>query len=310
VTAALFALALVGSGCALPGRTSGPITLTATFDDVGDLVVNHSVQTADVRIGSVKKIQLTKDYKAKVTMSIKDVKLPERSEAVLRTTSLLGEKFIELRPEGDPTKGPFLEDGDVIRTTTKAPELEFVVEQAGDLLGGVAANDLATLVNTGAIGFGGRTDELRTLIGDLSTVSGTLASQTSNIVSIIDGLDHATSDLANGSGDLDKLLVNLSQTTTVLAENREKAVQTLQQLTRFAEVQDTAVLDPYLQDVERQVKELDGILQEVANGRGEVATLIDWVDRFAYGVPKAIPNDFAQVYSWFCPVGADTRCNP
>ncbi|MGH9274916.1 MAG: MlaD family protein, partial [Acidimicrobiales bacterium] len=80
-------LAAVGaSSCTLPGRVEGPVQVTAIFDDVGDLVSGHSVQVADVRVGSITGIELTSDYRAKVTMRIKDgLELPANSEAVLRT---------------------------------------------------------------------------------------------------------------------------------------------------------------------------------------------------------------------------------
>ena len=101
--AAMALLAVLAAGCTLPGRVEGPVEVTATFDDVGDLVAGHSVQVADVRVGSVVGIELTDDYRAHVTMSLRDgLEVPADSEAILRTTSLLGEKFIELRaPEGD-----------------------------------------------------------------------------------------------------------------------------------------------------------------------------------------------------------------
>src|SRR3954465_15356414 len=136
----IVAIALLAAGCALPGRTEGPVKLTAIFNDVGDLVVNHSVQVADVRVGSVDKIELTPDFKAKVTMSVKkDVHLPIDAVAELLTTSLLGEKFIGLRPcdeaSGDTGCQPGqreLRSGDEITRTKAAPELEFVAEQAVD----------------------------------------------------------------------------------------------------------------------------------------------------------------------------------
>ena len=314
--ACVVVLALAAAGCSLPGRTEGPVKLTAVFDDVGDLVVNHSVQVADVRVGSIDKIELTPDFKAKVTMSVKkDVHLGTDAVAELRTTSLLGEKFIALRAcdtaKGDSGCSPGgrdLQSGDEIKHTKAAPELEFVAEQAVDLLGGVVisngvAPDLQTLVKTGSEGFAGRGPELRGLVDDLSTISATLADQTGNIITILDGLDKATSTLATSAPDVDQLLTNLSATTTVLAENRQQAVDTLASLTRLVQSQEQLVFQPYLQQVDRQVKELDAILTEVTQGRQEVGSLIDWLDRFFYQVPKGVQNGFARVYGWFvfCP---------
>jgi phospholipid/cholesterol/gamma-HCH transport system substrate-binding protein len=312
---ALLVCAAVAGGCSLPGRTTGPIEVTATFDDVGDLVENHSVQVADVRVGSVTGIELTPDFKAKVTMSIKDVHLPADAVAELRQTSLLGEKFIELRP-CDPSpahqdKGCQNGGGGTLQSNTdippdrtkQAPELEFVAEQATQLLGGVVSNDVAALVQTGSAGFGGRAEELRGLLDDLSTISATLADQTTNLQTIIDGLDQATTTIAADNPALDQLLVNLADTTTLLANNRDQAVQTLQSLTRFVQTQDQLVFDPYLQQVDRQIKELDGILAVLAQGRGEVSTLLDWLNSFMQQVPKGVPGEFAQVYGWFVQCG-------
>lgn len=304
--AALTVAAVGASSCTLPGRVEGPVELTATFEDVGDLVAGHSVQVADVRVGSITAIELTEDYQAKVTMRIKDhLGLPADSEAVLRTTSLLGEKFIELRAPRNDADGAAadatLRDGDVIVRTSQAPELEFVAEEAVSVLAGVASNDLATLIETGSVGFGGRAAELGSIVDSLSVVTATLADQTANIVAIIDGLDRATASLAGGAKRIDALLVNLADTTQVLADNRELTLQTLRDLTRLAEAQNEIVFEPFRDDLARQVRQLDAILQVVAAQRGEVGLLVDWLAEFTRKAPLAVPGDFAQVYAWFDP---------
>lgn len=295
---------LLGASCTLPGQVDGPVELTATFDDVGDLVAGHSVQVADVRVGSIVGIDLTDDFRARVTMRIKDgLELPAETAAVLRTTSLLGEKFIELRPpvdaDGQPIRtGPFLSSGATLVDTSQAPELEFVAQEAVELLGGVVSNDLVTLIETGSVAFGGRSAELGRVIDSLATVSGSLAAQTGDIVTIIDGLDRASATLAGGSERIDALLVNLARTTELLADNRELTLQTLRDLTRLASAQNEIVFEPFRDDIERQIRQLDSILAIVAQQRGEVAVLVDWLEQFTVKAPLGIPGDFAQVYGW------------
>ena len=323
------ALAAVAAGCSLPGRVGGPVQVTAVFDDTSDLVVNHGVQVADVRIGSVAGIELTDDFRALVTLELKDgLELPADSVAVLRQTSLLGEKFVEIRPRTDEDscdeEGPgsgVLEDGDEITCTLQAPELESVTEQAVEILSVVAANrveDLSTLIETGSVGFAGRAEELRGLIDNLVTISATLGDQTTNIVSIIDGLDSTAATLAEGAPALDQLLVNLADATTLLADNREQAIATLRELTRLARDQNQLVFQPYLEQTMRQIEQVDAIVAEVVAGRGEVGLFLDWLANFIEVVPQALPcrpqvdatqpcvgGDFAQVYSWFQPVPTD-----
>ena len=297
--AALVAVALLAGSCSLPGNVTGSREISAVFDDVGDLVVGHSVQVADVRIGSVVDIELTDGYQAEVTMSIKDdIFIPVESRALLRTTSLLGEKFIELRPldEDDPMAGTDIVDGDVIEDAAAAPELEFVTEQAVEILGAVVSSDVATLVETGAVGFGGRAEELTSIVEDLSTVSGTLADQTDELVRIIDALDAATATLSASAGDLDELLVNLADTATVLADNRDQTVSAVRELTRLATVQNRNIFQPYLAEVDTQIEQVDAILAEVARNQGQVAELLQWASQFADKLPLAAPEDFAQVF--------------
>ena len=304
------AVGVVAVAASLSACGGSRMKLTAVFDDAGDLVKGHAVQVADVRVGHITSIKLTNGLKARVSMSVDGgLHLPRASTAVLRTTSLLGEKFIELRPDdaAHPAKGPFLRDGDRLKSA-EAPEIEFVAEQAINVLGAVTADDLATLIDTGAAGFGNRSTELRKLIQDLASMSATLASRTTQITQIIDGLDHATATLAANKADVADLLGNLARTTTLLAQNRQRTVTALQQLTRLAAVQNE-VLDRYSANIDAQIKQVDAILQVAAGQTAEVGSLVDWLNRFTINVPKVIPEDFTQVYMWLVPQSQDSRTN-
>ena len=58
--------------------------------------------------------------------------------------------------------------------------------------------------------------------------------------------------------------MNLADATTVLADNREQAVATLEQLTRLARDQNQLVFQPHLEQTERQIEQLDAIVAELA----------------------------------------------
>jgi phospholipid/cholesterol/gamma-HCH transport system substrate-binding protein len=276
-------------------------TLVATFDDVGDLVAGHSVQVADVRVGSITGIELTDDFRARLTMEVdSDVRLPAgKTTALLRTTSLLGEKFVELRPPEGRREGPLLADGDTVEETGEAPELEFIAEQAVNVLGAVTSNDIATLIETGAVGFGDRGAEISALLGDLATFTGALASRTGAITRIIDRLGEAGATLADGTDELDALLLNLADTTNLLVENKQRTLTALDELSRLARIQNTEVFAPYLADVQRQLTQVDAILDVVAGSSAEVEGVVDWLDQFTIRIPPAVPGEYVQNFSWF-----------
>jgi phospholipid/cholesterol/gamma-HCH transport system substrate-binding protein len=300
-------LALVVFGTLLTACGGGTYSVSATFDDVGDLQKAGAVQVADVRVGKISSIKLTPEFHAKVTMAIdRNIHVPKDSKALVRTTSLLGEKFVELRPNGPPTKGPFLTNGDVVPRTEEAPELEFVADSAIELLGAVNSSDLATIIETGAQAFDGRGPQLNRLLADLNTISGTLASRTQQITTIIDNLDRGTQTLAGGASDISTLLTNLSTTSQVLANNRQQAVDAVRQLSRLAAVQND-VLDKYRLDIDKQIKQVDAILTVAATQTKQLGTVVDFLNQFVYALPKAIPLEFTQVYMWAIPCQQDSR---
>jgi phospholipid/cholesterol/gamma-HCH transport system substrate-binding protein len=305
LAAAVVVMAPMLSAC-----SGGGLDVTATFDDVGDLQSRGGVQVADVRVGTISSIKLTDGFKARVRLHLNPgVHVPRDSQALVRTTSLLGEKFIELRPNGDPAKGPYLQNGDVVANTGEAPELEFVAQGLIDVLGAVTEDDIANLVKTGAEGFGGREADLRKLIDDLSTISATFAAKTQTLETIIDNLDKTSATLAEGAGDLSALLDNLASTTQVLADNRDRAVNALDKLARLAQVQDVS-LNKYRANIDTQIKQLSAVVAVAAQSTGDLSTLLDWIDKFFTGLPKIVPGDFTQVYMWAIPCAQDPRSTP
>ncbi len=308
-------LGLVLTAGLLSACSGGGYKVTAYFDDIGDLQTRGMVEVADVRVGSIGKIHLTKDFRAKVDLSINHgVRIPADSEAVLKDTSLLGEKFVQLVPPNNSDQGPFLKSGDVIKQTSRTPELEFLAQTAVDVLAAVNRSSVSAIVETNAEAFGGTGPQLGTLISDLNSISGTLASRTNQIGQVIDNLDRATQTLAAGSSDISNLLVNLSQATTLLAKDRQKAVDALAALTHLAKASNYS-LNKYSADIDRQIKQIDVIGASLANASGEVGNLVDWLTKFAGIVPAGVSGPpgqpgYSNVYIWLVPSQFDVHTPP
>ncbi|MDQ1412699.1 MAG: phospholipid/cholesterol/gamma-HCH transport system substrate-binding protein, partial [Acidimicrobiaceae bacterium] len=250
---------------------------------------------------------LTKDFQSEVKLRINNsVRIPKNSEAILRTTSLLGERFVELRPLAAPSQAPFLQNGDKVPNSVQQPELEVVADTAVKLLGAVTATDVQTIVTTGAQGFGGRGPQLGVLIGDLNQISGTLATRTKEIGEVIDSLDHATQTLAAGAPDLSNLLSNLAVTTTLLATDRNQAVTALASLTHLAEAADYS-LNKYQADIDREIKQVDAVTATIVGSLGDLQVLLDWLQRFSTDFPKGIYGNYGGIYLRVVPFLLDPR---
>ena len=67
------------------------------------------------------------------------------------------------------------------------------------------------------------------------------------------------------------------------------------------------LLDRYHGDIDRQIKQINAIIGVASTQINQVSNLVDWLDRFVYALPKAVPGDFTQVYMWAVPCSVDPR---
>lgn len=124
--AALLFLALQVSGLS-PKSAESTYTVYANFNDTGGLTPRGRVSMAGVTVGSIDSIKLTKDtFQARVTMSIHDGvdNIPADSSAVIRTSGLLGEQYIDISVGGDMDS---LHDGDTFYSTQSAMNIERLI---------------------------------------------------------------------------------------------------------------------------------------------------------------------------------------
>jgi len=106
----------------------GHYMLKARFDSVAGLKTGGRVELAGVQIGKVEAITLdTKRLVAEVQMSIQgDVHLSDDVIASVKTSGLIGDKYIKLSPGGSAV---MLEPGDTILDTESALDLEEIISK-------------------------------------------------------------------------------------------------------------------------------------------------------------------------------------
>lgn len=127
--AALFYLTTQLPASGLKVRSAEGYTVTAAFDNIGDLKPGSPVSMAGVRIGQVTGIEIDPvQYKAVVRMRIQPEfsRIPEDSDASIQTQGLLGGKYIGIGPGGMDT---YLKDGSRIELTQSAIVLESLINK-------------------------------------------------------------------------------------------------------------------------------------------------------------------------------------
>ncbi|MDY0300926.1 MAG: outer membrane lipid asymmetry maintenance protein MlaD [Trichlorobacter sp.] len=103
--------------------------VVAQFDSASGLKNGARVEIAGVEVGSVANIALNNATgdQADVTMRIRDgVKIDEDVIASVRTSGIIGDKFIKLKPGGSDE---YLKEGSKIRDTESAIDIEELVSK-------------------------------------------------------------------------------------------------------------------------------------------------------------------------------------
>jgi len=244
----VFVLAGCGSGgfsgvyeLPLPGGAdlgAHPYRVVAHFGDVLDLVPQAGVKVHDVAVGRVDKIELAKDNTtAVVTMLVNGgVRLPANADAELRQSSLLGEKFVELRAPAEPDGS--LVDGAVIPLdrTNRNPEIEEVLGALSLLLNGGGIAKLGDIVTEVNAALSGNEPELRAALANIDTVVATLDGEKNNITRAIDALGRLSANLAAQTDDLAVALDQLAPGLQVVNEQRNALVTMLGALENLSTV--------------------------------------------------------------------------
>jgi phospholipid/cholesterol/gamma-HCH transport system substrate-binding protein len=223
----------------------------ATFRNASQLVTGDQVKVASVTIGSVKKIDLTPNGQASLTLNIKDSHfqpLHQGTEATVRLTGLSGiaNRYIQLRlgPAGSPT----IPNGGTIPAsdTTTAVDLDEIF----NTLNGPTRKGLQNVFQGSASQYQGQGKKiqqawqyLNPAIASTSVLFSELDRDTPRFTNFIQQTSGLLGTIAQRSTDLSALIQNLSTTTQALASQRDALGQSIQRLPEFMAQADTTFVN-------------------------------------------------------------------
>jgi phospholipid/cholesterol/gamma-HCH transport system substrate-binding protein len=275
------------------------VTLVARFDDVGDLAASAPVMMADVQVGKVDEIELD-GIQALVTLSIDPgTGVPQGTIARIRRTSLLGERIVDLViPETVPADAPLLQSGEEIQLTETRPDLEDLVREGVDVLAPIAASEVATLVDEGAKGFGGKGDELRTMLTNFEQIVDAYAENTDEIQGVIENVGQFNEILATKAKSHAKSVANSARAIGILREEIHRLEDAINALTRLSEG-GRLILEDHSDEMSRffqQMKVILGVLQEEQDS---IELFLDWAPNHNQNTQITELYDFVQIYQDF-----------
>lgn len=289
---ALFALAAACSG-------AKSIEVTASFDDVGDLVPDAPVTMADIKVGHVADIRLV-DNRALVTLSLDpEAEVPANAIARVRRTSVLGERIVDLVvAEGEEPSAEVLADGDEITSTIVRTDLEDLVHEGSDLLGALSASELAVMIEEGGRGFGDRGEELHNLLGNFHDIIGAYAKKGDEIQSLISAAGSFNSTIAAEAGAHARSVASTQRSIEMLddqAQRLEEAIVSLNRLARGGE----AIFNDHLDEMQDFFRQTRTILTVLREEQDSLRGLLRWAPGHNLNTQLVEYTEFNQIVQDF-----------
>ncbi|MGE0214837.1 MCE family protein [Mycolicibacterium sp.] len=245
---AVVAVAVLTAGCAdwrglnslpLPGtegRGPGSFVIQAQLPDVNNIQPNSRVRVGDVDVGTVTKIE-RQGWHALLTMRLNgDVDLPANSTVTLGLTSLLGSLHVELAPPTDVAPQGRLREGSMVPLSRGGafPNTEQTLAALSVVLNGGGLGQVQDITEALATAFGGREQDLRSLIGELDVFTRTLDAQTGDILAATESLDRLVGRFAAAQPVLDHALETIPDALAVLADDRQNLVDAAHRFGQFS----------------------------------------------------------------------------
>jgi phospholipid/cholesterol/gamma-HCH transport system substrate-binding protein len=285
---------------------NGKSSYTAYFTEAGGIKSGSDVRVSGLSVGRVSSVKLD-GTKVKVSFTVDDdVALGDRTEASIKTETVLGTKMLEITPRGDGKLS-----GAIPVERTRSPyDLPTAL---GDLTSTISALDttklssaLTTLADTfkdtppdlkvaleGVAQFSSTLDDrdakLRNLLGNANKVTAVLAKRSDQIASLIVNANALLAELLTQRNSVDALMINLGaaarQISAVVNDNRTQLKPALDKLNGVL-----SILDNRKQELQRTLY----LLPKYAMSFGEVLGAGPF---FKASLVNLAPGQFVQPFT-------------
>lgn len=266
--------------------------LYAEFKNIGGLDEKSKVKIAGVNAGTIKKMELS-DGRARITLGIyESIKLPVDSIAGIRSTGLLGDRYLEIKYGNEKT---YLKDGDTIRNIEEMADIDDMLRK----LSSVSESIDKFMASANEV-FGSEESKmaLKESIQNLRDI-------TSNLKGVINRNDERIGRLI---AKLDELATSLKE---IVAENRSPLRNTIANINEFSDslknkgpqlidnLEKTsselkAMIEENRENLKKTTDSLSKITSDIESGKGTLGKIMrderlyESLNKAAEGVNRAI----------------------
>lgn len=260
-------------------------TYAAQFADAAGLRPDSPVEVAGLRVGQVSSIALDGD-RVVVTFDIdSNVFVGDRSEAAIKTKTVLGAKVIEVTPRGDAP----LEQTIPLEQTTSPYQLADALGDLSATINGLDTGQLSTSLQTLAETFADTPPELRAAVDGVSRLSGTLAERDTQLRSLLSDVGKVSTVLGQRSNQIVDLITN---SNALLAQIRTQsaALDSISSSIVAVSRQVRAFIAENRESFTPTLDRLNGVLAIIDNRRERLQDAVKRLNSYAMALGESVSS--------------------
>lgn len=302
VLAAVTALAGCGPTAAdlpLPGSSlrGSSYQIRAEFDDALNLAVGAPVKVNGVTVGRVRSVK-AHDFTAAVTLDVRSsTHLHDGAKASLRSTTPLGELFIQLT---DGEASTPIRPGTILKAadTSAAPTIEDTMTAASLLINGGGLGQLQTIVREANAALGGHEKSTREVLTRLASTAKSFNASSDDIDAALDAIARVSTVLNQRQSTVNAALTDIAPAAKVLRTNTDALAKLLRSVDDLGTTT-TRVVAETRDDLLATLHELSPVLDQFVELSPEFGPGLDDLVSFAGLIDRGVPGDYLNTYLHF-----------
>ena len=256
---------------------------SAYFAEAGGLQTGAPVQVAGFRVGEVSSVGLEGDRVLVEFNVSRDVRLGDRTEANIRTKSLLGAKVLEVTPRGDGV----LQSAIPLERTRAPYQLPEALGDLSATISGLNTDSVSDALSTLADTFQDTPPALRDAVAGVGRFSQTLGDRDAQLRRLLANANKSTAVLSERADQIAQLVKDSNALLGELRTQSTALSQISSNLSAFARQ-----LKGFIDDNRAQLKpaldKLNGVLTIVDSRKEKLTVAIKYLNQYAMALGDAV----------------------
>ncbi|BBX27701.1 MCE family protein [Mycolicibacterium alvei] len=256
---------------------------SAYFAEAGGLTSGASVQVSGSPVGQVDSIALD-GSRVLVTFTISNtLRIGDRTEAAVKTKSLLGNKFLEIRPRGDGRQqGPI-----PLERTTSAYQLPDAMGDLSAAISGLNTDQLSQSLDVLATTFRDTPPDVQAAVAGVARFSEVLNTRDTQLRTLLANANKTSTVLAERGDQIAGLIKNTNDLLVAL-QSQSAALDQVSANIAAAANQIRGLIDDTKQTFRPSLDKLNGVLALVENRKSDVQKAIRGLNTYALSLGESV----------------------